>query len=175
MTGVDELIAFVRTCLDDDEATAAIISSGGYMAQTWHAGPDGPGHVGVLLFAEDRVIGDPPEAVERYDEPFAIVIGGRAEHRHIARWDPSRVLAEVEANRRILDLHVGAHDCPEMVTGTYPADWPPDAPYGKAGQPWAHPSVEHFEDGQPCSTVRLLAQPYAGRPGWREEWRLDAA
>jgi hypothetical protein len=139
VTGVDELIAFVRTCLDDDEATAAIISSGGYMAQTWHAGPDGPGHVGVLLFAEDRVIGDPPEAVERYDEPFAIVIGGRAEHRHIARWDPARVLAEVEAKRAILAHH------------------------------------ELHAEPFPCRTMKLLAQPYADRPGWREEWRLEVA
>lgn len=58
-----------------------------------------------------------------------------------------------------------------MMTGTYPADWPESAPWGKAGDHWAHPSGEHFEAGQSCPTVRALAQPYAGREGWRQEWR----
>jgi hypothetical protein len=59
-----------------------------------------------------------------------------------------RMLAEVAAKRAILDLHepyeserVGGQSC------------------------WAC-----NRDGWPCETVRLLAQPFAGRPGWREEW-----
>ncbi len=156
MTGVDELVAFVHTCLDDDERVARAAEGAG--VERWTAS-DGAlcvaGAGGSGYFATG---------------PWGSGINDDTAE-HIARWDPPRVLAEVEAKRRILDLHVGAHDCPEMVTGTYPADWPPDAPWGKAGQPWAHPSVEHFEDGQPCPTVRLLAQPYAGRDGWREEWR----
>lgn len=73
---------------------------------------------------------------------------------HIARWDPAAVLAEVEAKRRTLDLH-----------------WPDTIQYVK---PKCHEcsgcgccSMDH-----PCDTVRLLAQQYAGRPGWREEWRV---
>jgi hypothetical protein len=103
---------------------------------------------------------------------------GRWAVEHAARHDPARVLAKVERGRRdivgkraILDLHAGEHDCPEMVTGTYPADWPAEASWGKAGERWAHPSVEHFEADQPCPTVRLLAQEFEGEPGWREEWR----
>jgi hypothetical protein len=72
---------------------------------------------------------------------------------HIARHDPARVLAEVAAKRAILDLHepyeserVGGQSC------------------------WAC-----NRDGWPCETVRLLAQPFAGRPGWREEWATGGA
>lgn len=147
-----DMIKWVRAQLDDDEAIARVISAGGYEPQTWHSGPDGPGHVGVLLFAEDRMIGDPPEAVERYDEPFAVVIGGRAEHRHIARWDPARVLAEVEAKRRILEEHGPDERHP----------WECRACAGRYG-----------DDGYPipCPTVRLVALPFAGREGYLDEWR----
>jgi hypothetical protein len=79
-----------------------------------------------------------------------------------------RMLAEVAAKRAILELHDGEHDCPELRTGVYPHDWPSAAPWGSAGEAWRHASNEHFEG--PCPTLRLLAQPFVGRPGWREEW-----
>jgi hypothetical protein len=91
-----------------------------------------------------------------------------AESAHIARHDPARVLAEVEAKRAILELHDGEHDCRELITGVYPHDWPSAASWGSAGEAWRHASSDHFEG--PCPTLRLLAEPYAGRPGWREEW-----
>lgn len=99
----DELVGWLRQQLDEDEQVARIVSDGGYDPQTWRAGPDGPGHVGVLIFGDDHMIGDPPDAIEEADGPLAVVLGGRAEHRHIARWDPARVVAEVEAKRERLD------------------------------------------------------------------------
>jgi hypothetical protein len=71
------------------------------------------------------------------------------------RWDPTdpaRVLAEVEAKRRILDEHAPDDADLERKYCTRCGDWP---------------TVEW-----PCPTVRLLAQPYAGRDGWRDEWRV---
>lgn len=62
------------------------------------------------------------------------------------RFDPARVLAEVEAKRRILDEHDPSHD---------PCD--------------AHDAALRTIT---CDTVRLLALPYADREGWREEWRV---
>jgi hypothetical protein len=88
--------------------------------------------------------------------------------QHVTRHDPARVLAEVAAKRALLELHDGEHYCPELKTGVYPHDWPSAAPWGSAGEAWRHASSEHFEG--PCPTLRLLAQPYTGRPGWREEW-----
>jgi hypothetical protein len=62
--------------------------------------------------------------------------------------DPARVLAEVDAKRRLLDLH----------------------PY--AGLLSAPESCEScVVIPGPCPTLRLLALPYADRPGCRPEWR----
>ncbi len=63
---------------------------------------------------------------------------------HIARHDPARVLADVAAKRRIMDLHAIGHD---------PCD--------------AHDAS--FES-IPCDTMRLLALPYAEHESYRPEW-----
>lgn len=66
---------------------------------------------------------------------------------HIARHDPARVLAEVAAHRRIVELHSdddGSCSC-----------------CGSAGEydvPW------------PCKTVELLALPHAAHEDYRSEW-----
>jgi hypothetical protein len=71
---------------------------------------------------------------------------------HIARHDPARVLAEVDAKRRILELHADGHECPtfdreiggEPVTGYY---------------------------GDDCPTLRRLALPHADHPDYDPEWQ----
>jgi len=60
---------------------------------------------------------------------------------HIVRHDPTRVLAECEAKRRIVEHHTQSE--------------------------WGH---EHDPDS-PCHTLRLLALPYVDHPDWREEWK----
>ena len=110
---MDELVAFVRRCLDDDERVARQV-----MAE--------PGGFYLESETEDTNI---------------MTIGA-----HVYRWTPKRVLAEVAAKRRILDLH----------------------------RPDAHgycPTCDDNTTEAPCLTVSLLAQPFAGREGWREEWR----
>ena len=65
---------------------------------------------------------------------------------------PRRQLAEIEAKRRILEDHPYlAIDgcCARCVYGEM-----------KVGG----------RQGWPCVTARMLAQPYVGRAGWREEW-----
>jgi len=61
-------------------------------------------------------------------------------------------LAEVDAKRRIIDLHDdvsgGCRTCMD-------AELSNDGPDAAA---W------------PCPTLRLLALPYADHPGYREEW-----
>lgn len=66
------------------------------------------------------------------------------------------LLAEVDAKRRILDLHAGAHEC---STITYQQ---------------GVPEVDYFSyvlDSEYCTTVLLLALPHADRPGYQERWR----
>lgn len=73
--------------------------------------------------------------------------------RHAAGWDPSRVLAEVDAKRRILAYHE-----PEF---SKISDYSDCANCIDDGRQY---------DSYPCHTVRLLALPYAGHPAYRQEW-----
>ncbi len=67
---------------------------------------------------------------------------------HIARHDPARVLAEVDAKRRILDAIMEQFHPDDILNGAQ----------GTAEPPWLS---------------RVLALPYADRPGYREEWRPE--
>lgn len=65
---------------------------------------------------------------------------------HIARYDPTRILAEVAAKRTLLLLH--------------------------APEPGQHPDFcGHDKHELPCPTLRLLALPYVDHPNYREEWQ----
>ncbi|MFF7899965.1 DUF6221 family protein [Streptomyces sp. NPDC007920] len=93
---------------------------------------------------------------EREDDGF-MSWPTRADARHAANWDPARVLREIDAKRQWFDEHQDVNDgsCGTCVDGQ-----------------WGYPthggsSPQRF----PCRTLRLLALPYADRPGYREEWR----
>ncbi|GIJ35010.1 DUF6221 family protein [Micromonospora sediminimaris] len=61
-------------------------------------------------------------------------------------------LAELDARRRILDLHTGPHECPE---------W----------DQTVNESCTGYYGAEGCPTLRLLAVPQDHRPGYRDEWR----
>jgi hypothetical protein len=145
-----DLVAFVRACLDDDERVARAATPGPWRLDAGLRLPEQIDVVSVDYFT----------VCEDLEDTDAV---------HIARHDPVRVLADIKAKRAILELHDGEHYCPELKTGVYPHDWPSAAPWGSAGEAWRHASSEHFEG--PCPTLRLLAQPFAGKEGFREEWR----
>ena len=155
MSGVDELVTFVRAALDRDEQVALAATAGPW----WH--DPGKAWLGPEAFeAYDLRKGE--EFVGYGESPFSgcIAATGPGSHvqsmadaEHIARWDPARVLAEVQAKRAILDLAQ-----PAVMRALATQD--PD-----------------FRDGYVTAcedAVKLLAQPYAGQPGWREEWQLSA-
>jgi hypothetical protein len=74
-----------------------------------------------------------------------ILTGDARVSRFMERFDPARVLREVEAKRSAFELHhPDSPDSPECVT---------------CGPRW------------PCRTVEALATIYANHPGYREEWR----
>ena len=60
----------------------------------------------------------------------------------------TKVLAECEAKRRIVEIH-GPSDRRE----------------------YDYALCKRCTDGHPCDTLRLLALPYADHPDYREEWR----
>jgi hypothetical protein len=64
--------------------------------------------------------------------------------------DPARVLAEVEAKRRIIAEHFEEGYC----------CWTCSDKNGDSSERW------------PCPTLRLLVLPHAGHPDYRTEWRL---
>lgn len=78
--------------------------------------------------------------------------------QHIARWDPARVLAEVEAKRKIIEEHLpvsafGFADCRSCRDLLGPGQMAASA------------------NSWPCRTVTLLAQPYADHPDFDPAWR----
>lgn len=77
---------------------------------------------------------------------------------HIARWDPARVLAEVEAKRQLIDL-IFRH------AATVDGEWGccHDADQIRAGRCPDTP-VDDVEG------LRLLALPYSGHEGYRAGW-----
>jgi hypothetical protein len=73
-----------------------------------------------------------------------------------AREYVERARAEVDAKRRVLDLHGVVW---RRSTG------------GVADRVADCRVCDHFPAQYPCPTLRLLALPYADRPGYRDEWR----
>lgn len=69
--------------------------------------------------------------------------------RHIARHDPAYVLADIASKRAIVRLHTGAHECRDVLE--YPDGY--------------------VRDGEWCTTLRLLAVPFAAHPDYDERWR----
>ncbi|MGW6743773.1 DUF6221 family protein [Streptomyces sp. NPDC055025] len=81
----DDLVAFLRAQLDDDES-AALGAKG-----------DTPGR-----WTQDD---GPPEDIVLYDKSGKLTVG---QARHIARHDPARVLREITADRQLLAAYVEA-------------------------------------------------------------------
>ena len=80
---------------------------------------------------------------------------------HWARHDPARVLTEVDAKRRIAELHTRF---PQPQVMSEEEIWA----CGTCGSPDDSPTE------WPCATLRLLALPYAGHPDYRPEWAPEA-
>lgn len=151
----DELVAWLTAQLDTDEQTARDACHG--TKGHWRRPARDPyGDAG-------RIEGDDDEVVV-YDEGSPTPL----QADHIIRHDPARVLAEVDAKRRILNLHY-------PVDGrVYSDESPGDFKTVSVCAVCSYLDREEEpadEQPYPCLTVRLLALPHAGHPGWREEWR----
>ncbi|WP_026923301.1 DUF6221 family protein [Glycomyces arizonensis] len=79
---------------------------------------------------------------------------------HIARFDPARVLREVEAKRAIIKRHRPSDDYESQLCTACQWDVDCDAP-----------RHDLDEEDAPCPDLRHLAAAYADDPDWREEWR----
>lgn len=119
---MNDLIAFLHARLDEDERMSL-----GFPPE-WVALTMYPNRGEVVA----RPDGDP--VARTFDHRIA---------EHFARWDPARVLAEVDARRRRLAVIADLDASADVDAG--PATF----------ELW-----------------RIEALPYAGHPDYREEWRL---
>lgn len=148
---MDDLLAFLRQALDDDERVAReAIGDNISPAEEWHA-----------------------------DERSDIVNGlgdtmaeGRSDSvPHIVRWDPARVLAEVEAKRQriawLIDLEhePGPEEFPtwESCRLRWTEDMAGDEEIG-----YCSCGLDAMRE----NLLRFDVQPYADREGWRPEWKI---
>jgi hypothetical protein len=135
------LVEFLRARLDEDEALA-------------REAPPGPWHIGNAV--------DPTQPCHVHTFPGARMVADGLNWlvaEHIARQNPARVLAEVEAKRRILHEHKPAKP-------KYLSRWEPGCMTCSTAQAWDEKANEAH-----CLTLRLLALPYASHPDYREEWK----
>ncbi|MCK2144874.1 DUF6221 family protein [Streptomyces sp. WAC00276] len=133
-----DLITFLRARLDEDEAVArAVEDRSAPLTGQWEA--DGET---ALRTANDHVLAHLPEG--RPFKPGVLP--------HIARHDPARTLAEVEAKRKAIHIYEqAAHSLGASVPGTPPHD----LMTGAANTARA--------------ILQALATAYADHPDYREE------
>ncbi|MFE1321615.1 DUF6221 family protein [Kitasatospora phosalacinea] len=154
MSETTGLVAFLRARLDEDYKLAFEAGNGG--PEHWKFDPELPWN------------GDngPREAIVRFNgSALGYVAAVDPVHgkygtwgaRHIARHDPARVLAEVNAKRRILDELLDEIDERDR---TYQVEY------------WDH----FMGPYRPLTDqlLRLLALPYATHPDYRPEWAPPA-
>ncbi|MFF4412134.1 DUF6221 family protein [Streptosporangium sp. NPDC001559] len=118
-----DLIAFLKARLDEDEQAADI------GAQLHEDEPADPSYAGGIVNLEDA--GWEPGAARRFND-------------YVTRFDPARVLHEVEAKRSIIaELWDEKDDFPTTWTAS----------------------------GTASAVLRRLALPYADHPDYRQEWQ----
>ncbi|MFD3333498.1 DUF6221 family protein [Streptomyces sp. NPDC058700] len=148
---MDDLIAFLRARLDDDAAIAR--------AAAEVCGCHEP--AGRWAFDDDEndgrivIVDDPhPEMKRKVERRWNGSYDGLFAARHIARHDPARVLAEVDAKRRIVD------ECAYWI----------DKINKSATDKYPYPNLA--ERGEVVLPVLcLLALPYSGHPEFDDAWR----
>lgn len=159
---MDDLIAFLRAQLDQDERMAREAPG-----PEWRAGVERDGEPGhwrgvkadlVLLLPDVPIPMDHDVGAEVLRAEFVNdgKSAGRRAVDHAVRWNPERVLAEVETKRRVLGRH-----SPDLERPS------PLGPLCRYCSPW------DAQVSWPCPDIIDLAQLYAGRDGWREEWSVE--
>ncbi len=88
--------------------------------------------------------------------------------------DPTRVLADIAAKRRLLALHA-----PHMTTVVAESDWLNGDIYDVETDSFEEITSREVlclaclnRPAWPCETVLILAQPYSGRPDSDSSWRI---
>jgi hypothetical protein len=146
----DDLVAFLRDRLAEDERIARAATPG-----PWRYNPDKHWRRPGTSWVEEAVFAGPSGAgatcvagTGETDDPPSMT-----DATHIARHDPARVLAEVEAKRRAIDA------CMETLAGE--DAWDPQLD-GGSSEPYD--LANHM--------LKTLAAPYADHHSYQPAWRL---
>lgn len=130
-------VAFAEARLAEDKA-AAQAAMAGFQTGRWRIGQEGG------LFGEREGDDDVYIATSPY--------GGLAEYGpHIARYDPARVLREVEANRKLLRRHEEDRHRAGQCSNCFDA------------------LGEHL--AWPCPTLQIVLTIWADHPDYDREWK----
>lgn len=158
------LIEFLLARLAEDESVAQAATPGPWEWECAQTAGDEWGHQGHrpgdLVSQTARVISS-----WGYDADRVVVDNG-ADATHIARWDSARVLAEVEAKRRIVANHEPypkVNGCCLEHSGFEPFEYMDCNVCCEASQ--------YADSGGYCLTLRAVALPYADHADYQKEWR----
>lgn len=148
------LVAFLRACLDEDEQTARAATPG-----PWVSGSGNDHLVETVVYGQ--AVWPSGNLTHACDTEYS---GRRIPNAaHIARHDPARVVADVDAKRRVIDLH-----SPVTLRGGAGAKYFDTTTVCRSCEPPQFP-----EHAFPCPTLRLLALPYREHPDYQPEWAPD--
>lgn len=157
----DDLVAFLRARLDQDAAVAQAATPGPWRhdeAKHWRK----PG----TSWFEEAVFAGPSG-----EEATCVAGTGETDDQqsmrdaaHIARHDPARVLADVEAKRELVERYEAS--LKRSVEFRQRADSDAETETQKMQR-----SHENIQLLVLLGVVKLLALPYADHPDYREDWR----
>ncbi|MER5350604.1 DUF6221 family protein [Kitasatospora sp. NPDC002551] len=140
------LVAFLKARLDEDAKAAQ-----GAWPGPW------------AVDEEEYGVVDPETGTEIADVIVCSTRQQQATSRHIIRHDPARVLADVDAKRRIIAAHAAV-----VLRGGPGARYFDTTTVCRSCEPPQFP-----EHAFPCATLRLLALPYADHPDYQPEWARE--
>lgn len=148
----DDLVEWLRAQLDADQEIAKVAIQG-------------PWRTGAIAehLVDDVIYGTSPYAHSGPGGDKIVQVANlemawekKQNAAHITRWDPSRVLREVEAKRKILDLTDRmAADAADILADSDALDPSEALTLGATARDLRH----------------WLAAIYSDRPGYQEEWR----
>lgn len=158
---MSDLMAFLQARLDEDEQVARAAPG----VQWVHRVDEDIS--GAAVFDEQWTLVTPTsyaKHVEQGNHPYSNKPGATGPRyiedsrddlvAHIARFDPARVLAEVQAKRALVEMHSGTHEC---------VGWK----YGE----WNCVHVAPGSAFELDPTLLLLASAYADHSNFNPEWK----
>jgi len=149
MTG--DLVEWIRAQLAVDEQKATAATPG-----PWRHNPDKVWRKPGTSWFEEAVFAGPAgkDAITVAGTGETDDVQSMRDAEHIALHDPARVLREVEAKRKVIELY-------EYAVAAWLLDRDKPNP----------PTVHLGEKAMAEAVLQALALPYSDRPGYREEWR----